>query len=310
MVGGIVLLLFGRVKDKWNNPVVKKFVKLFPSAMAATITLGVAPLLFLQLVYHRQAYAASIVSGWFWLMIVVAALISYYLLYAASSRSLKGKSPAIYLWFSLGGLVYISVVYSSVFAMTERPDLISSLYSENQSGLVINPDLGSWVFRWAHMILGAVTVGSFFVGWLGRDDEQIWKVAKSFYLYAMIGTMIVGMIYLLSLIDILKEIMRSPAIWWMTVSIILSLGSLHFFFKKKIILAALMLFVSLLGMVVLRHYVRLIHLAGNFDPTTIRVQPEWSLFFIFLVCFIVAIGILWYMTRLFLAGRDSQTKKG
>ena len=64
LVGGVIIVLWGKFTDRWNHPVVKKFISAFPSAMAATVTLGVAPLLFVQLVYHRQVYAASIVSGW------------------------------------------------------------------------------------------------------------------------------------------------------------------------------------------------------------------------------------------------------
>ena len=45
MFGGIIILLFGKFEDKWNNPIVEKFIKLFPNAMAMTVSFGVAPLL-------------------------------------------------------------------------------------------------------------------------------------------------------------------------------------------------------------------------------------------------------------------------
>ena len=67
LFGGTVVLLFGRMAGKWNDPAVRDYIKLLPSSMAATVTLGVAPLLFLQLVYYQQAYSAAIVSAWVWL---------------------------------------------------------------------------------------------------------------------------------------------------------------------------------------------------------------------------------------------------
>jgi predicted PurR-regulated permease PerM len=65
-----------------------------------------------------------------------------------------------------------------------------------------------------------------------------------------------------------------------------------------------MLFVSLLGMVITRHYVRLLELQGQFDPSTIPVKPQWSVFAVFLLFFVVAIGVVWYMVRVFFGKRE------
>ena len=304
LFGGTVVLLFGKMDDKWRDSTVKTYVRLLPAAMAATITLGVAPLLFLQLVYYQQAYSAAIVSGWLWLGIIDAAIIGYYFFYGASfSTEGKPGRMRVFLSVSFVMLLFISFVYSTVFSMAERPDLYRALYAGNQSGAVVNSDIGAWGFRWLHMVLGAVTVGGFCVGFVGRHNEPAFRMAKTFYLYGMVVTMIVGMAYLFTLGDHLLPFMRSPAIWLLMVSVILSLGSLHFFFKKKFLPAGSMLFVSMLGMVVIRHILRLIVLEGQFDPATIKVAPQWSVFVLFLVCFVVAIALVWYMLKLFITDR-------
>ena len=299
MLGGLIVVLFGKLENKWNHPVVLQFVKLFPTAMAATVTLGVAPLLFVQLVYPGQMYSASIVSAWFFFAIVGVVIAAYYLLYGGSFTRGGSRRLPIFLTLAVIGLLYVSFTYSNVFSLAERPDLYASIYAQNQSGFQLNPDIGSWIWRWLHMVLGAVTVGGFFVGLLGREYEKTFNLGKTFYLWGMVITMIVGFVYLLSLLDIIKAFMRSPAVWWLTVSIVLSLGSLHFFFKKKFWGAGLMLFVSMLGMVVIRHYVRLLHLEGHFDPATIPINPQWGAFLMFLVCFVIALGAVWYMLKLF-----------
>lgn len=308
LVGGIMVILFGRFKDRWNNPTVQRFIKLFPNAMAATVTLGVAPLLFVQLVFHRQTYAASIVSAWLWLGIVAAAIAAYYLLYGASfTKKLTDGCRGHYLAWSLVGLVYISFVYTTVFSMAERPDLYMSVYAATQSGLGINPDIGGWIFRWLHMLTGALTVGAFFVGWLGKDDVAAFKIGKGFYLWGMVIAMVIGLAYLFSMGDHILPFMRSSAVWWLLVAILLSLGSLHFYFKKKFIPAALMLFVSLLSMVIIRYVVRLIQLVdatAPFEPTSLPVKPQWGIFLIFLVFFLVAVGVVWYMLRLFFKAKQ------
>jgi hypothetical protein len=306
LLGGVIITLHAAVRKRWNDPTLLKFVRLFPSAMAATVTLGVAPLLFLQVVYPRQVYAAAIVSGWFWLNVITAVIIAYYALYRVALKAEKtGKVSVPALLLALLGLLYVSAVYSSVFAMAERPKLIHDLYAQNQSGLVWNPDVSDYILRWLHMILGAVTVGGFFVGMLGRNESATYQTGKQYFVVGMALASLAGMGYMLALLPILAAFMHSPAIWALTVAILLSLGSLHFFFQKKFCASGLMLFVSMLGMVYARHTVRLLRLAGQFDPNAWRVAPQWGPFAMFLICFVIMLVVVGYMLRLFFQPRPA-----
>jgi len=302
--GGLIVLVFGRMNDKWRDPTVKTFVKLLPTAMAVTVTLGVAPLLFLQLVYSQQAYAAAIVSAWPWLMIFVAVIVAYYCLYAASfaAGGETGRLP-LYLGLVLVLLTYVSLVYSTVFSMAERPDLYRMLYVADQSGLVVNNDVGSWLLRWLHALSGAVAVGGFFVALIGRNNEPAFRLGRSFFVGGVIAASLGGMGYLLTLGSHIAPFMRSAAIWVLTVSIVLTLGSVYFFFKKKFLAAGALLFLSLLAMVSTRHLLRLIVLEGEFDPSSIPVVPQWTVFALFLVCFAAAIGAVAYMLKLYFSER-------
>jgi hypothetical protein len=302
LFGGLIVLLSGRLQGKWQNPTVRRFVALFPAAMAATVTLGVAPLLFLQLAYYQQAYSAAIVSGWLWLFIVVAVIVAYYFLYGAAFSSRPGRLP-VYFAVAALALAYVSFVYSTVFSLAERPDLYRLLYAADQSGTVVNPDAGDWLFRWLHMLAGAVTVGGFFVGLVGRSDEPVWKLGRGFFLWGTAASIVLGFAYLLTLGEVLLPLMRSVAIWLVLAALVLSLGSLHFFFRRRFVAAAAMLFLSLFAMVVTRHTLRLIVLTGEWNPATIPVSPQWSVFAVFLVCFVVAIGLVGYMVRLHLTSR-------
>lgn len=307
LVGGIVIVLAGRFKDKWNHPVVRKFIKLFPVAMAATVTMGIAPLLFVQLVYPRQMYSAAIVCGWFFLMIVFVVIAAYYLLYGGSFAKAGSKRVPVLLYLALAGLLYVSVVYSNVFSLAEHPDQTKALYARIQSGLTLNPHVGEWIFRWLHMMLGAVTVGGFFVGLLGRKHDDAFRVGRNFFIGGMAATMLAGFAYMFSMLDIIKPFMQSSAAWWLTGSIILSLGSLHFFMKRKFAASGAMLFVSLLGMVAIRHIVRLLWLKGTYQPSSVPLHPQWGVFLLFLVLFVVALVVSGYMLKLYFKAQRSGT---
>ncbi|MFH1372877.1 MAG: hypothetical protein ABII79_03675 [bacterium] len=308
VLGGGLVLLFGKLDDKWNHPIIRRFIKLFPTLMAATITLGVAPLLFLQLTFHRQAYSAAIVSAWPWLFVLVAVMIAYYLLYGASFA--KNAKHSTLLALALICMAYVAFVYSATFALVERPAAIAQHYADNQSGLFINPDIGAYGLRWLHMILGALTVGGFFVGLLGRSDDKVYALGKKFFLYGMVAAMIIGLAYLFTLGVDLQPFMRGYGIWSLTVGIILSLAALHFFFKKSFFAAGAMTLVSMLAMVITRHALRLVRLDGIWEPATIPIRPQWSVLAMFLICFVLALGLVWYMLRSYFGSIPATAKKG
>lgn len=300
LVGGIIAALGGRFGGGNGHPAMGKLVRLFPPAMAATVTLGVAPLLFLQLAYPRQVYAAAIVMAWFWIVVAAAAVLSYYSLYAAVHSQDSGlRRDRLWLGVALLGLVYVSLLYSSVFSLAERPGLIGQLYGRSQSGLLWNPAIGDYGFRWLHMILGAVTVGGFFVGLLGRADEAVFRLGRNFFLWGMVGAALAGFAWLFSLGSDLKPLMRTPAIWALNLGIVLAAGALHFFFRKRFLPSAAFLFPSLVLMVYTRHRVRLLRLDGVYNPASLPVTPQWSVFALFLVCLAAAIAAIALMLRMF-----------
>lgn len=292
---GVIAVLFGKFTDRWNHPTVKRIINLLPTAMAFTISFGVAPLLFTQLVYHKQVYSAAIVGAWFWLIVLIAALVLYYLLYLASSKLVRSNKIGLILSVVLALLGYISLVFSNVFSLAEVPALMHSLYAADQSGWSLNPEIGSLMIRWLHMLFGAITVGGFIVGVVGRDNEEGYQAGKFFFFFGMIAAMLLGFVYLMTFAEHIKEFMRSSAVMWLTASILLSLGSLYFYFKRKFLPAGVALFISLVGMVVIRHEVRLIRLREVFDPASLPVKAEWGAIGIFLACFLLMIGLLWFM---------------
>lgn len=300
LVGGIIAVLWGRLGGSSSDSPAGRLIRLFPSAMAATVTLGVAPLLFLQLVYHRQVYAAAIVMGWFWIVVAAVVILSYCSLYAVSLSWDSGmRRRRLWLGVALLGLVYVSLLYSSVFSLAERPGLIGQLYARSQSGLSWNPALGEYAFRWLHMVLGAVTVGGFLVGLLGRSDEAVLRLGRNFFLWGMVGAALAGFAWLFSLGSELRPLMHTPAIWALNLGILLAAGALHFFFKKRFLPSAATLFTSLVLMVYTRHVVRLLRLGGAYDPASLPVAPQWSVFALFLACLAAAIAAIALMLRMF-----------
>ncbi len=59
-----------------------------PFLLSAAITAGVAPLLFIQIVYQYQFYTANLLLWWRWGVVVPVLIVAFYLLYLIKSRML------------------------------------------------------------------------------------------------------------------------------------------------------------------------------------------------------------------------------
>lgn len=56
-----------------------------PFYLSAAITAGVAPLLFMQIVYPRSFYSANLLLWWRWMLVVPVLIVAFYLLYLIKS---------------------------------------------------------------------------------------------------------------------------------------------------------------------------------------------------------------------------------
>ncbi len=76
-----------------------------PFALSAAITAGVAPLLFLQILYPRRFYTANLLLFHRWMAILPALVAGFYLLYLLKSRWMERRSGLIRTAASLGALL-------------------------------------------------------------------------------------------------------------------------------------------------------------------------------------------------------------
>jgi hypothetical protein len=309
LAGGLLLIIVGPLRNSWQDPTVHRFIKALPTVMAATVTLGVAPLLFLQLIYGRQMYASAIVSGWFWFGIVGAVIAVYYLLYAAAlSRSEALRRRRLWLSLALIGVIYVSLTYTSVFTMAERPDLVKTLYARAQTGWLWNTHVIDYAFRWLHTMFGAVAVGGFFITLLAKDNPPALKVGRTSFLWGMGLAAAFGLFYLISLVADVAPFLHSAAIWTLIAGIGLAIGGVVLFLRGKMAGAGIHIFLSMLAMVANRHMLRSVRLRGSFDPASLPVSSQWSPFLLFLVCFLVAVGVVVWMLRLYSGSRPAAVR--
>lgn len=76
-----------------------------PFLLSAAITAGVAPLLFVQIVYQHAFYTANLLLWWRWMIVVPVLIVAFYLLYLIKSRLLWRQSHVARITVVLGTAV-------------------------------------------------------------------------------------------------------------------------------------------------------------------------------------------------------------
>lgn len=85
----------GEGTPRGERPLAAVIREWLPFLLSAAITAGVAPLLFVQIVYPRHFYTANLLLAWRWMIVVPVLIVAFYLLYVLKSKIFTRASPAV-----------------------------------------------------------------------------------------------------------------------------------------------------------------------------------------------------------------------
>jgi hypothetical protein len=322
VLGGSILALRWRFSRRAEDAAhratfVALFAKALPVAVAATVTLGVAPLLFVQVLYGRLFFTSSILMAWLWLAVVPLVILAYSGAYLLAFRG-EGLGPRARWVAALVALLFAAVAFLYVSNVTRalRPDTFAEAWRSSGRGLTLNSSDPTLLPRYLHVLLGAVAVaalGVTLVGVLrrGRDAAfAAWAVRRGSAVFtaATAANVFVGLLFLLAQPrDVLIRLVGGDA-WAMS---LLALGILLgvaaaglglLSLGTKELVRATWAQVGILGatlvvMVFLRDQVRQIALRNAGFEHPAWVAPQWGAFALFAVLLLAGIGTIAWMAR-------------
>jgi len=88
--------------DRTLQPLSRILREWMPFALSGAITAGVAPLLFVQIVYPQPFYTANLLLGSRWMVVIPVLILAFYLLYVLKSKIIHRWSLPVSLGLSVG----------------------------------------------------------------------------------------------------------------------------------------------------------------------------------------------------------------
>ncbi|MGC2250205.1 MAG: hypothetical protein WA626_05990 [Acidobacteriaceae bacterium] len=317
LLGGAVLALVSKWrlrKQVDGNRVFFDVAKKLPVFLPATITLGIAPLLFVQVLYGQFFYTSSIIMAWPWFFVLVLLTLAYYGFYYVSFHS--GKRPGragVVMLFSVILVCLIGFVYSNNLTLSLVPSRWGAKYFANPSGWHLNLSESTLIPRFLHFFIAAVAVGGLLLVFVSlanwnRDREyarQLLRFGGRAFMYATMAQFLVGVWFLVSLPREMLMLFTGNG-FWATALLLVGVFSasaailmMSYAIRKQDIRVAAFyvpgfIAVVILTMCVMRDILRDAYLKPYYHPERFIVHTQWSVFPLFLALFIGGV-VLWFV---------------
>ncbi len=331
MLAGGITALFNAIRGRSDrHPLSRKLSeelsRVLPVLVAFTVTLGVAALLFVQVLYGNLLYTSSILIGVYWLSVILLVILGYYGYYYFNAHSGEKASTASIVVLSFAVLCFLGIgfIFTNNMTLMWSPEKWLAMYRARPSGAHLNlSDVSVWP-RYLHTIIGAFGVFTAALAHYGtvrfkKDPEYGgWLVRRSSIVFA--GTTVlqflVGMWFLMALPKNVAMIFFRDGVGvsvfavallsTLAATILLLIGGtakepsplVHAGFGMVLITVALM--------VVMRDMIRTAYLQPYFSISKLQVSPQVGIIFVFLLTFVGGLATLVWMLRKVAKGKSRQ----
>lgn len=313
-LGSAIIALVGRTTGRQLD-LARKLGHRLPTFLALTVNMGVAPLLFVQVLYGQFLYTSSVLMAGWWLSAIAAVILGYYALYVhdAKSESAPGLSR-LALSLSVGLLLYTGFLLANNMTLMLRPEAWTA-YVHNPRGSLLNlADPTLWA-RYAHIILAAPAVAGLYVALLGEKNRRPdWvEHGLSWFSRLTMAQVLVGGWLLMALPQpvLLAFMGRDPlATGMLAVGVLLGLGALYTATQKKTALTVGLTLAALALMVLTRGQVRLLTLAPYFSPQSLPVTTETTPLAMFVLSLLFGLAAIGYMLKVYAKSAPKTAGRG
>jgi hypothetical protein len=314
-LGGAIFnaLLPVALRPEARRPVSLFFVDVGSWAISLAVTFAIAPLLFLQTLYGRFFYSATVLIAPVWLGLLALLMVAYYLNWAAKFRLKAGRSAVVPVTASAVLLVTIAAIQVAVYLIQVQPALWAD-FAARPSLVLGDP---TFIPRLLHFLLAALSMAAILpAAWphpLGPAAADAARFGLFMALVATGAQFVVGL-WLLGVLPagVLKGLMTGGAatlgplsagvligiaLVWILLRAHASPGNVRL---ARVALAHLVVAAAL--MVVTRHQLRDLYLAAARANERLEVATQWNVLALFLAVFVLCAGLtVWALVR---AARD------
>ena len=307
VIGGSLLLLFRLLRPERGEAIAPLATKL-PTTFALAINFGVAPLLFVQVIYGHLIYASSVLMAVFWILVIPLLILAYYGAYIHVKK--QGTAPGLAkaaMFATVLITLYIAFTFVNNMTLMLQPEKWAG-YFTNRGGTMLNAGDPTFIPRYLHFIVASVAVTGLLLALIwdyrGRKGETgAARHARTGYRIFALATavqIVVGFLLFFTLPPEFFPAFMGGNIWYTAVlgaAILLGLAALFASFAEKRTPALVLLAATVVLMVINRANLRSLYLQDVTGWDDLALQPQYGVLALFLVVFVVGLVAVGWMVR-------------
>ena len=292
----------------------KSMAAFLPLSLTTAMTLGIAPLLFVQVLYGQFFYTANILMGYVWLGLLGVMIVNFYLLYYAWRRVRDGCGVRAV------GLAVLVLLAVSAVILTANATLAQSPWAWEgfRAAGGVKPYHGDPAFlpRWLAALSVLLAGGGLFVGIFPRIAAAVSDAEPSqpsggadalgVSLVGLVGAIAFGIWGLLALpsaqraavLTSFESVFTYLAAAGLVATGVLALRARQAPSIKNLLPPGLTYFVSLLAIAFARDTLRRAAIADHFTLADVPVHAQWTSFTLFAVVFVLGLALMAYLVKL------------
>ena len=310
LLGSSIIMLAGRLfgkKSDTPNTLASNVPIKTMALFAFGINLGVAALLFLQVLYGHFMYTSSVLMAVYWILVIPLLILAYYGGYIYI-RSASPTVSVVALAISTAILLYIAFAFVNNMTLMLMPEKWTA-YFDNRGGTILNTSDPIFWPRYLHFLVASVAVGGLFLALLqahrakkgaeGADEKS--KKALKIFAWATCVQVLVGLWFLIALPrDIMMSFMGGNLVHTiiLALGVLLALGAIYMAFRGKLKATLYHLLAIILLMVINRANLRSLYLRDVFSFESLQLNPQYGVLALFLLVFVIGLGAIYYMVRI------------
>ncbi len=315
---GIIAIVAAIRRTPDDLPVAKEISLKLPAIIAFTVNTGVAPLLFIQVLYGQFIYTSSMLMAVYWLSVFLILLFAYYGAYIFDFKfEQMGKSRSWMIGFSVLLFLITAFIFTNNMTLMLSPEKWNRWFA-NSGGTLLNLDDPTLIPRYLHFVTASIATGGLFLALLWtskkkRGYQNAGEKADAAIKWFVGGTLaqaLVGVWFFLSLplaarIQLMGENMTATLI--LLFGIFTAGVSLYWGLRKKFYLCAAANIATIILMVLVRDFLRQFFLSPYFKISDLETAPQYGPFIMFVAGLFVGILVVIYMIRLAMKSRPEVT---
>jgi hypothetical protein len=284
--------------------------------ISLTITTGIAPLLFIQVLYQPYFYTATILIAGVWLAFLLLLTLGYYSAYLYKFRGAPARGQGGGPWLIVSAVMFllIAMVHVAVHLLHSQPERWAD-FASGAACVLLDP---TYLPRLLHFVLAGIGFAALVATWwavrkarAGVEPELNRSIAGFTWKWVLWTTVLQvadGFVLLLLLPrPLLIGFMQGGAATMipLTLSILLGIGLLVMIAKVSDpvaspgtvagTLSAMVLTIAIMS--VTRHQLRVLSLAPATGLSEPVVAPQWFNFALWVVLLVAGLATVGYMVR-------------